>query len=260
MSIAELAPLISGPDKWPRAYGLARSLAIYYGQPWRLRGLRSLYGSFIKPGDLAFDVGAHVGNRSRIWAGLGAKVVAIEPQADLAAWLRWQFKGRSEIKVIETALGAKPGAAGMHIDPANPTVTTLSSEWIEQVGKTDGFKKVDWRPPVSIEMTTLDHLIDAHGLPAFCKIDVEGFEAEVLKGLSQPIKALSFEFLPAVIDVAIEAVGLLEGLGRYRYNVSFGEGMAFELPDWRTADHISQWLKKEREGQRSGDVYARIEG
>jgi len=259
MSIAELAPLISGPDKWPRAYGLARSLIIYYGQPWRVSSLRTLYGSFIQPGDVAFDIGAHVGNRTGIWAALGAKVIAVEPQADLATWLRWKFKNRSEIEVIETALGAEAGAADMHIDPTNPTVTTLSSDWIDRVGKTDGFKSVDWQSPVAIEMTTLDHLIKTHGLPTFCKIDVEGFEAEVLKGLSQPIKALSFEFLPAVIDVALEAVDLLERLGRYRYNVSFGEGMALDLADWQTADRMRDWLANEREGQRSGDVYARIE-
>ncbi|MGI9487589.1 MAG: FkbM family methyltransferase [Geminicoccaceae bacterium] len=259
MSIAELQPLLSGPDKWPRAYGLARSLVIYYGQPWRLPKLKRLYRPFLAPGDLAFDIGAHVGNRSRVWAGLGARVVAIEPQADLAAFLRWKFKGREDITVVETALAAEPGIASMHIDPANPTVTTLSHEWIDQVTSGDGFEDVAWKAPVEVEATTLDRLIAIHGLPVFCKIDVEGFEAEVLKGLSQPIKALSLEFLPAAIEVAIEALDLLENLGRYRYNVSFGEGMAFDLADWQTADRMRDWLAKQEGGRRSGDVYALIE-
>jgi len=259
MSIAELAPLFSGPDKWPRAYGLLRSLVIYYGQPWRLPKLRRLYRPFLGPGDLAFDIGAHVGNRSRVWTSLGARVVAIEPQADLATWLRWQFKDRADITVLETALAASPGTASMHIDPTNPTVTTLSSEWIDQVTRTDGFKDVAWKAPIEVEATTLDRLIAAHGLPDFCKIDVEGFEAEVLKGLSQPIKALSLEFLPAALEVAIEAIDLLEGLGRYQYNVSFGEGMAFDLTDWRHADRMRDWLLQQQGGRRSGDVYARIE-
>ena len=109
MSIAELAPLFSGPDKWPRAYGLARSLVIYYGQPWRLPKLKRLYRPFLQPGELAFDIGAHVGNRTRVWAGLGARVVAVEPQADLAAFLRWKFDGRDDVTVVETALAASPG-------------------------------------------------------------------------------------------------------------------------------------------------------
>ncbi len=259
MSIAELAPLFSGPDKWPRAYGLARSLVIYYGQPWRLAGLKRLYRPFIEPGGLAFDIGAHVGNRTRVWAALGARVVAVEPQPDLALWLRWLFDGRDDVAVVETALAAEPGSASMHVSPTNPTVTTLSRDWIDRVTSAEGFEDVAWQPPVAIETTTLDRLIAAHGLPDFCKIDVEGFEAEVLKGLSQPIKALSFEFLPAAIDVAFECVDLLEGLGRYRYNVSFGEGMAFDLPDWQTAEGLGAWLSKQREGRWSGDVYARIE-
>ena len=259
MSIAELAPLFSGPDKWPRAYGLARSLAIYYGQPWRLPKLKRLYRPFLRPGDLAFDIGAHVGNRSRVWAGIGARVVAVEPQADLATFLRWQFKGRKEITVVETALAAEPGIASMHVDPANPTVTTLSREWIDQVTSGEGFDGVAWKTRIDIEATTLDRLIAAHGLPVFMKIDVEGFEAEVLKGLSQPIKALSLEFLPAAIEIAVEAIDILERLGRYRYNVSFGEGMAFDLTDWRAADRMRDWLMKQQGGRRSGDVYAHIE-
>ncbi|MGH1477936.1 MAG: FkbM family methyltransferase [Geminicoccales bacterium] len=259
MSIAELAPIFEGPDKWPRAYGLLRSLVIYYGQPWRTAGLKELYRPFISPGDLAFDIGAHVGNRSRCWANLGAKVVAIEPQADLATWLRYQFKNRDEILVVETALAGEPGLASMHVSPTNPTVTTLSDDWIDNVTKTDGFKDVAWQAPVEVKVTTLDRLIDTHGLPVFCKIDVEGYEAEVLKGLSQPIKALSIEFLPAVIEVALEAVDLLESLGRYQYNVSFGEGMAFDRPDWQSADQMRHWLTQQRGGQRSGDVYARLE-
>ena len=259
MSITELAPLFSGPDKWPRVYGLLRSLYIYYGKPWDLPKLRRLYSPFIGPGDLAFDIGAHVGNRTRVWAGLGAKVVAIEPQADLAAWLRWQFGGRDDIIVLETALAASPGKASMHIDPTNPTVSTLSSQWIDQVTSGEGFESVAWKPPVDVDATTLDRLIATHGLPVFCKIDVEGFEAEVLKGLSQPIKALSLEFLPAALDVAFESIDLLEALGSYRYNVSYGEGLVFEFPDWQSSDRIRDWLATQKGGHRSGDVYAHIE-
>ena len=259
MSIAELAPIFEGPDKWPRAYGLLRSLVIYYGQPWRTAGLKRLYRPFMAPGDLAFDIGAHVGNRSRCWANLGVRVVAVEPQADFATWLRWQFKERDEIEIVETALAAEPGHASMHVSPTNPTVTTLSGGWIDSVTKTDAFKDVAWQAPVQVPVTTLDRLIDSHGLPVFCKIDVEGFEAEVLKGLSQPIKALSVEFLPAAIGVALEAIDLLEALGRYRYNVSFGEGIAFHMTDWQPADRMRSWLAQQGGGQRSGDVYARLQ-
>jgi FkbM family methyltransferase len=259
MSIAELAPIFSGPDKWPRVYGLVRSLAIYYGGLSRPKKLKQLYGAFIQEGDIAFDIGAHVGDRSRAWASLGARVIAIEPQADLATWLRWLFMNRDDVQVVQTALGATPGSAVLQADPTNPTVSTLSGEWIDQVVAGGGFDSVDWRASSNVAVTTLDNLIEAYGEPAFCKIDVEGFEAEVLKGLSRPLKALSLEFLPAVIDVAIESVDRLEELGRYRYNVSYGEDLAFEWADWQSADRMKDWLQQQRGRLSSGDVYARLE-
>ena len=73
MSIAELAPIFEGPNKGARVYGLLRSLWIYYGQVSRQPKLKQLYGHFIAPGDLAFDIGAHVGDRTRCWASLGAR-------------------------------------------------------------------------------------------------------------------------------------------------------------------------------------------
>ena len=71
-----------------RALGLIRSLAVYHAVPLRQPRLRRLYAKFAGPGDLAFDLGAHVGNRTRALAALGCRVVALEPQPDFARLLR----------------------------------------------------------------------------------------------------------------------------------------------------------------------------
>src|SRR5262249_23562580 len=92
-----------------RGVGLARSLAIYYGRPLRLRRLRRLYGGFVRAGDLVFDLGAHVGNRVRGFAGLGCRVIALEPQPDFARLLRTLFACSPQIVVVEAAVSDRPG-------------------------------------------------------------------------------------------------------------------------------------------------------
>jgi FkbM family methyltransferase len=242
-----------------RALGFARSLTIYYGRPWRLRGLRQRYSEFLGPGDLAFDVGAHVGHRTRCFRALGARVIAVEPQPDFAAWLRRQFRNDRSVTVLEAALGAAPGRAMLHVSRRTPTVSTLSASWIRQVRHSRGFARVVWRNGHEVGVSTLDALIARYGRPRFCKLDVEGFEAEVLDGLSEPIPALSLEYLPAAIEVALAAVARLAGLGAYRFNLTEGEQTRWRWPQWRDADATLAWLASLRPGARSGDVWGRLE-
>ncbi len=245
---------------WGRAVGFGRSLVVYYGQPWRLAAMRRHYAALVRPGDLVFDIGAHVGNQSRCLAGLGGQVVAVEPQPELARWLRWLFRGDGRVTVVEAALGDQAGTASLYPSPRTPTVATLSQAWIEAVGRTRAFARVRWEAPLQVPVTTLDALIATHGLPHFCKIDVEGYEARILRGLSQPIPLLSFEYVPAAIDIACEAMALLTALGDYRFNLTVGERRDFRSPVWQDATTALRWLRARRPDERFGDVYARLEG
>jgi FkbM family methyltransferase len=260
MAAADLGRGWRVPDRLVRALGFARSLAIYHGQPWRTRALRRHYALFLGPGDLAFDVGAHVGNHARCFARLGARVIAIEPQPAFAAWLRRLLRARPNVTVLECALAAAPGEVELYQSARTPTVATASRRWIEAVRASPGFDRVRWARGVRVPATTLDALIARHGLPRFCKIDVEGYEAEVLRGLSQPIPALSFEYLPAACDVARRAAGLLAALGPYRFNATIGERRRFAWEQWRAIDALDAWLDARRAGEPSGDIYARLEG
>src|SRR5689334_11334741 len=157
-----------------RGYGIARSTAIYRGNPLKLRRARAFYRQFIQPGDLCFDIGAHVGDRLGHFLSLGARVVAVEPQPRLIAGLKRRFGNDPRVALVDAALGATSGKAKLAIDPAHPTVATLSADYIAQAGESRGFRGVRWREEVEVEVTTLDALIAAHGMPTFCKIDVEG--------------------------------------------------------------------------------------
>src|SRR5512134_1905173 len=116
-----------------RAFGIARSLAMYYGIPFRAGRLRRFYAQFMEPGALCFDVGAHAGNRVRCWRQLGARVIAIEPQADFVRVLRLLYGHDDGVEIVPLAVGASPGYAELLISERTPTVTTLSQTWVENV-------------------------------------------------------------------------------------------------------------------------------
>ncbi len=241
-----------------RMVGLSRSLLIYYGQPWQRRKLQNFYKQFVKPGDLVFDIGAHVGSRSRTLLSLGASVVALEPQADFAALIERTLRHK-KLVLLRQAVGREPGSINLHISSRHPTVTTTSASWISSVKDSSGFQQVSWDRVERVEVTTLDQLIESHGLPAFCKIDVEGAEADILRGLSQPIRTIAFEYVPAAMVVAHEAVEELRRLGAYRFNRTVGEDHRFVHEVWLSPEEMLAELTSLENSARSGDVYARLE-
>jgi FkbM family methyltransferase len=237
-------------------YGLFHSTVVYRCNPLKRQRARAFYRQFIQPGDLCFDIGAHVGDRLAHFLSLGARVVAVEPQPRLMAGLKRRFGSDPRVILMEVALGSARGKAKLSIDPAHPTVATLSPDYIAQAGESRGFRHVRWREEVEVDVTTLDALIASHGVPAFCKIDVEGYEHAVLEGLSRPLRGISLEYLPAALDPALVAIARLNRLGTYRFNRSAGESMTLAIPRWLGAAEIGAELKRLPRNDKAGDVYA----
>jgi FkbM family methyltransferase len=207
-----------------------------------------------------FDIGAQLGDRSAAFAALGARVVALEPQPRIARWLRRLVGRRRQVVVREEAVGSRSGVERLAVSHGTPTVSTLSEAWRTAVARDHpGFGTVRWEESVEVSVVTLDELIDAYGTPDFCKIDVEGYEAEVLAGLTRPLPALSVEFVASQLDVASACVRRLDELGAYRFNAVLGEGRSFVFSAWRSARTLLEWLDGGADGSSSGDIYARLD-
>jgi FkbM family methyltransferase len=195
------------------AAAVRRSLEIYYRAPERDRAMDALYARFLRPGDLVFDIGAHVGDRIASFRRLGARVVALEPQPGPARAIRLIHGRDREVTLIQAAAGEAEGQISLRVNSANPTVSTASDAFIRAAAGAGGWEGQVWDAALTVPCLTLDRLISDHGVPAFAKIDVEGFEDRVLMGLSRPIPALSFEFTTIARDVAQRCLDRLAVLG-----------------------------------------------
>jgi FkbM family methyltransferase len=218
------------------------------------------YARFIAPGELCFDVGANMGNRVKVFLRLGARVLAVEPQAACIHHLKALYGEDPRFQLIPQALGAAEGQMELLISEVH-TISSLSPAWIEAVRKSGRFAEFSWNARQTVPVTTLDRLIAAHGTPSFIKIDVEGFESEVLRGLSQPIRTLSFEFVPEFIDSALRCINHLDSLGETRWNYSMAETMSLALDAWVGPERMAAILAGYRNDPTVfGDVYAQSGG
>jgi len=241
-----------------QSLGFTWSFLIYYGLPFHHQALTRIYAPFIRPSDLCFDIGTHLGDRVRAWSKLGARIIALEPHPGMMSWLRRWYGHQPNIVLVEQAVGAQPGEATLWISRLTPSMSTLSQKWLTTIQQNRRFAGVRWEEQIPVTVTTLDALISQYGRPAFCKIDVEGAELEVLQGLSQALPALSFEYIPVTIETALGCINRLDQLGHYEYNWRVSEFPRLRSPAWLSPQDMAINLARIPHDGNSGDVYARL--
>jgi FkbM family methyltransferase len=213
------------------------------------------YSDFIKKGDLCFDIGANVGNRTEVFLKLGAKILAVEPQKECQKILADKFKDSESVVIIPKGLDKEICQKEIYMGSSS-TLASMSTEWISSVKKSGRFDGHNWENKHTIETTTLDNLIKDYGSPVFCKIDVEGFEYDVIQGLSKPLSLISLEFTPEHIESTVNCILYLEKLGTAKFNYSTGESMVLVLPKWIPAAEMINVLRAIPKNIKTfGDIY-----
>lgn len=215
------------------------------------RVMRRFYRQFFHDGDIVFDVGANVGDYAEAFSDLGARVVAIDPNPDCANSLQKLARIRA-IKVELCAVGDSPGTATMNLCQFSH-FATLNNEFLEQARGSPDYKEVEWKQQVEVPLVTLDQLAERHGLPAFVKIDVEGYEDKVISGMSFRPDSLSFEFTVRSKDIAFRALSMLNG---YEFNAVAGRSFDLLHSQWMTRDEIIDWIDRYSQTQH-GDIFGR---
>jgi FkbM family methyltransferase len=250
--------------RWPAGYRLASRLERHLRRPAYYADIdraRRLFAAFVRPGSLCFDVGANHGARTEVFLGLGARVVAVEPQPRCLARLRARFGPSRDFALVAAAVGDAEGRATLYLG-RNDLISTLSPEWLDEARTIPELAAIGWEGEIDVPVTTLDRLIDAHGTPDFCKIDVEGFELEVLRGLSRPLPLVSLEYTRWRLEPMLACIDRLAALGDYRFNLSEHETMRLAFAtEWLDAAQVSAVLGERYRDHAFGygDVYARLE-
>jgi len=210
---------------------------------------RNLLNGFRK-GDVIFDVGANLGYKADIFLRLGATVVAMEPDElnqDILKqkFLKYRMK-RKPLIVVGKAVSEKSSTQKMWIDAPGSALNTLSDKWAETLRDDENRfgHRLNFGQWKEVETISMEQLIAAHGLPFFVKIDVEGHELSVLRGMKQPVPYLSFEVnLPEFRAEGLECVEVLGNLaldGRFNYTSDCRRGLALE--QWISREEISAVL------------------
>lgn len=217
---------------------------------------KSFYEKFLNKDDLVFDIGANRGNRVSIFCELGCKIIAVEPQIECCNILKKRFSN-NKVTIENIGLSNKAGELEYYEADEN-VLTTFSKDYIEKV-RNNRHNTTVWKKSKKVRVDTLENLVFKYGIPKFCKIDVEGYEYQVLEGMEQNISYLSFEY--NVPDLSVEltkCIMLLIQKGKYVFNYSQGESMKLALDRWLSGNSFMETIKSTKFIQSNwGDIYCR---
>jgi len=193
------------------------------------------------------DIGANIGNHSIYFAPIFATVHSFEPHPATFRLLDFNVSGIGNVVAHNFGLGDSKGTFTLRENPTNLGGSAIADGSVGGAGD------------IEIRVERVDGLdLDLRAL-CFVKIDVEGFEAEVVRGLSQPVKALSIEYTPECMESTLACVDHLATLGESEHNFSLAESMELSRPDWMDRAELADYLRGLGDAPDVwGDVYVRF--
>jgi len=215
---------------------------------------KRFYAQFIGRGDLCFDIGANIGTKSQLFLSLGAKVIAFEPQSNCREKLQNLKDNNADFTFYPYAVGSENEEKELflanHIE-----VATLSDKFVDYFT----CDEIYWNQKEKVPVKKLDSLIEIYGLPHYCKIDVEGYEGEILLLLTHKIPLIEFEFTGGFITETIKIIAHLEA-ENVTFNYILNEHLKWPQKKWLTADELTNIIKSLPVNRLHGNIFVKTNG
>jgi len=244
--------LINRFSKWRK-----KKRSINHIKKWSIQDEKRLifYKNLIPENALIFDIGANLGNRTKVFSKFCSRVIAVEPQPYCFDILSEAFSQDSNVTPVNYAIGKEESKGEIHISKEH-TISSMSKDWLRKVSASKRFLD-EWHETITVNTKTLDYLISTYGVPDFIKIDVEGYELNILKGLNMSIDLLSFEYtLPEMVDETIHIIKRLESMSNHLYQLVKGEDHEFYFNEWISREELESFLL-DIKSLGFGDIYAK---
>ncbi len=241
-----------------RSYSRTRLPAKWLKRKYYKSGAMRFMKRFVKPGGLVFDVGANYGWKTELFLAVGARVVAIEPQSECLRVLKRKYGSNLSVFIEPFAAGAAETQSHIWKSDVRNQLSSMAPDWIFAVRNSGRFKHFEWSSKEDVNLVTLDSLVQKHGIPAFCKIDTEGYEFQALQGLSQPLPSLSIEYHVEFLEAAVKSVEYLARLGDYSFNYTIGEHHGFAGKNRLDSKAVINAIASRKVSSLQGDIYASL--
>lgn len=176
-----------------------------------------------------FDIGTNHGHFTDEYIALypDIQVVCIEANPNLCANLVNKYQNQPNVSVYHYLVSQKSNEdIDFYINVGCDGVSTASTDWVTK----SRFSGEQWSNPIQIESITIDDLIDNTFVPDMIKIDVEGYENTVIKGLTKKVDLIQFEWAEEEMESVKDTLEYLKSIGYTQFAYRFGDRPYSHVP------------------------------